>query len=77
MMCLKTVEVKNIIISKEEFVDKWIIGEIENDGISYRWKKDIPEDIIQGIWNESPHKKFFDRLQRALNILETKNDLTD
>ena len=70
-MCRKTVELNNIIVAKEEFNDRWVIGEVEQDGIGYKWKKYISEDIIHEIWRESPHKKFFDRLQIAINILDT------
>lgn len=73
-MCLRPVELNNIIFAKEEFNDKWIIGEVEQDGIGYKWKKYIPEDIIKEIWKDSPHKRFFDRLNRALDILDFGND---
>jgi hypothetical protein len=69
-MCLKTVEIKNIIIAKEEFNNQWIIGELDKTGIGFKWKKYISDEIISDIYNESPHKKFFDRLQRALNVLD-------
>jgi len=71
---LETVELNNIIIAKEEFNNKWIIGEIDQVGLSFKWKKYIPEDILSEIWQESPYKIFFSRLQRALTVLNIEDE---
>jgi hypothetical protein len=76
-MCIKTVEINNIIITKSELLDQWVIGEIDADGISFKWKEYIPEETITEIQKESPYKKFFDRLRKALHVLDIEKLVVD